>query len=197
MMNKKMLIGLVVLVLIVIFGAFLYNLHNEKVIMRDNCGVALTQYNVQVLYDGKQIEGQYYWINAHDYWTDIEKIDSSGISFGIINDSSLKDTSIKIVKLDRNTDLTDNGGGSSDIYNLNYVLDNDSRYARGKTEITQARIMEAVRQYSIATPEYYEIKNVFTNEPFMVKNVTIDLKTGMVVNSNSVEDKNLWMPCEY
>jgi hypothetical protein len=195
-MKKIWLVTIIIaVILVIVLGVYISYLHGRGRV--DNqCGSALTEYNIQILYGGNFIEGQYYWVDTHDNWANVQKIDGSKITFIILNDSTeLKDSSLKIVKLDRNTDLT--AGGPSDTFNINYDLNNDPRYARGKSEINQTRIMEAVRQYSISNPEYYEIKNFFTNEPFTMKNVTIDLKTGKVVSSNSVEDKSLWMPCEY
>lgn len=192
-MNKKLVFGVVAGLIVLAVLVFIF-LPRHSIPNNSKCGTALSDNNITILYDGKPIDGQYYWFNTADNWADVQKVSNSQIDLQIPEEQSQSytDLSIKIVKLDRNEDLI-----HDDEFNINWELNNDPNYERGKVIITQDRILRAVRSYSIGEPEYFEVSNVLNKTASVHHNIVIDLKTGKIVSSSEVSDNNLWMPCDY
>jgi len=191
MSKKPIIIGAVVLIVIVAIIGFYFFSTSEP---SEKCGTPISDHNITLLYDGEPISGQYYWFNTIDNWLSVEKIEDSNFEIYVLGDEIERgiDPNLKIVKLDRNDDLNHN-----EIFNLNYVTNNDPNYERGKSEITKERILQDVRSYSIGEPEYFEIKNVFSTEVYNHHNIVVDLKTGEIVSHNKFPDEELWMYCDY
>ena len=190
-MNKKIVVmGTIILIILSIFATFFY----YKNVARESCGTPISINNITILYGGEPIEGQFYLFNTIDNWLSIEKIENSKFDdiyiFGDQIDEGV-DTTLRIIKLDRNNDLNHN-----QIYDINYVINNDPNYERGKSEITKERILQDVRSYSIKEPEYFEIKDVFQTEVYNHHNIIVDLKTREIIKHTKTPDEELWNYCD-
>lgn len=181
-----------IILILISGGALGYYLTIGKSITENynECKQPVTRYNIEILYEGSPIEGEYYFVDTHDYYAKTRQIKDSRIIFDLLNNSPLYDDSLKITRLDI--------GGifmHADINNVDFKLNRDPRYSHGDIEINSTRIIGAFKQYTPADPKYYQIDNVFKHEPFTENNIVIDLSTLQIISFNSTKDEKLWAPC--